>query len=118
MILLAELYERLSFGNSYYGLEAVSICLISIRLPMTNAKIHYQTNICYTEYINSMVIFHVCVGLNNCYKLHFRISDPKVVIEQVPVDGNDQCLILDNGDYLITRVEDVLQNKILGGGLP
>jgi hypothetical protein len=62
-----------------------------------------------------MVIFNVCIGWNNCYKWHSR-SDPKVVIEQVPIAGKDQCVVLDNVDDMITRVEDPLQNKILGGG--
>jgi hypothetical protein len=78
--------------------------IITIRLPLTNAKIPYQTNICYIEYITSMVIFNVCVGWNNCYKWHSRISDPKVVIEQVPITGNDQYVVLDNGDHMIMRV--------------
>jgi hypothetical protein len=62
-----------------------------------------------------MVIFKVCVRWNNCYKWHSRIFDPKVDIEQVPIAGNDQCIVLDNGDYGIMRVKDALQNKIFGG---
>jgi hypothetical protein len=59
----------------------------------------------------------VCVGWNNCYKWNSRISDPKVVIEQVPITGNDQCVVLDNGDHMIMRVRDALQNKIIGEDL-
>lgn len=61
-----------------------------------------------------MKIFNVCVGWNDCYYRHFRISDPEVAIEKVSIDGNDQFVAVGNGNFMIVGVEDVLQNKISG----
>ena len=60
-----------------------------------------------------MKIFNAYGGWNNCYKRYFRISDPEVVIEKVPIDGNAQSGVAGN-DNKMTRFEDALQNKIFG----
>ena len=60
-----------------------------------------------------MKTFNACVGWNNCYNRHFRISDPEVIIEKVPVAGNAQSIVASN-DNKMAGVEDALQNKIFG----
>jgi hypothetical protein len=61
-----------------------------------------------------MKLFNTCVGWNNCYNKHFRISDPEVIIEKGPIGGNAQSMVAGNNDNKMTRVEDALQNKIFG----
>lgn len=56
----------------------------------------------------------MCVGMNNCYDGHFRISDLEVIIEREPIDGNAQFEVVAKGNHLIMGVEDALQNKISG----
>jgi hypothetical protein len=60
-----------------------------------------------------MKLFNASVGWNNCYNRHFRISDPEVIIEKVPIAGNAQSIVVGN-DNKMSRVEDALQNKIFG----
>jgi hypothetical protein len=77
---------------------------------------HYQTNICYTRHITPMVIFSVFVGSNNGHNRPFRMSDPEADIRLVPIDGNAQCMVEDNGNRIITGVENALENNIFGEG--
>lgn len=52
-----------------------------------------------------MIKFNVCVGWNNCYDRHFRITNIEVVIEQVPIDGNAQSKVVGNGNQMIISGE-------------
>ena len=61
-----------------------------------------------------MMIFNLRVRWNYCYERHFRITDPEVVREQVPIAGNAQFEVVANGNYMIMGVEDALQNNISG----
>lgn len=60
------------------------------------------------------MIFNVFEGCNNCHNRHFRTSDPETGIRYVPIDSNDQSVIVGNGNHMIMGVEDGLQNKISG----
>jgi hypothetical protein len=63
-----------------------------------------------------MVIFSVFVGWNNGHNRPFRMSDPEADIGLVPMDGNAQCMEEDNGNRIITGVENALDNNIFGEG--
>lgn len=63
-----------------------------------------------------MVIFSVFVGWNNGHNRPFRMSDPEADIRLVPIDGNAQCMVEDNGNRIITGVENALENNIFGEG--
>lgn len=63
-----------------------------------------------------MMIFNVFAGWNNGHNRPFRIPDPEADIGLVPIDGNDQCVAEDNGNRIITGVENALENNIFGEG--
>ena len=61
-----------------------------------------------------MVIFNVFVRWDEGHNRPFRIPDPEANIELVPIDGNAQCMVEGNGNRIITRVENALENSIFG----
>lgn len=63
-----------------------------------------------------MVIFSVFVGWNNGHDGPFRMSVPEADIGLVPVDGNSHFVVEYNGNLIITGVENVLENSIIGEG--
>ncbi len=63
-----------------------------------------------------MVIFSVFEGSNNGHNRYFRMSDHEADIGLVPIDGNAQCMVEGNGNRIITRVENALENSIFGEG--
>lgn len=44
------------------------------------------------------------------------MSDPEADIGLVPIDSNAQCMVEGNGNRIITRVENALENSIFGEG--
>ena len=44
------------------------------------------------------------------------MSDHEDDIGLVPIDGNDQCVVEDNGNRIIMGVENALENNIFGEG--
>jgi len=63
-----------------------------------------------------MVIFSVFVGWNNRNNGTLRMSDPEADIGLIPIDGNAQCIVEDNGNRMITGVENAVENNIFGEG--
>ena len=44
------------------------------------------------------------------------MSDHEADIGLVPIGGNAQCMVEGNGNRIITRVENALENSIFGEG--
>jgi len=44
------------------------------------------------------------------------MSDPEADIGLVPIYGNYQCMVKVNGNRIVTRVENALENSIFGEG--
>jgi hypothetical protein len=63
-----------------------------------------------------MVIFSLFVEWNNGHNRPLRMSDPEADIGLVPIDSNAQCMVEGNGNRIITRVENALENSIFGEG--
>jgi hypothetical protein len=61
-----------------------------------------------------MMIFNVDARWNNYNNRHFGISDPEIFIKKVPIDGNDQFVVVSNCNHVITGGENALENKIFG----
>jgi hypothetical protein len=61
-----------------------------------------------------MVIFSLFVRWNNGHNRHLRMSDPEAGIGLVHIDSNAQSMVVGNGNRIITRVENALENNIFG----
>lgn len=72
------------------------------------------TNIYYTRHKTTMVIFGAFVGWNIGHNMPYRKSDPEADKEQVPIEGNAQFVAEGNGNCVIVKVEDSLENNIFG----